>query len=74
MLAFDPDNEGAKATLISLYLAKLADAELREDKVDALLFAGLARRLGAGDAVSARGHLALETEDGRLTVARHEAS
>src|SRR5207302_712276 len=61
-LAFDAQHEGAKATLVALFLDKLANAELREDKADAVLFAGLARRLGAGDAVTARGHLRVETE------------
>ncbi|MBI3725822.1 SUMF1/EgtB/PvdO family nonheme iron enzyme [bacterium] len=70
-LAFDPENENAKATLISLYLARLADAEHREDKVDALLFAGLARRLGAGDAVQARGKVSLETEPKGARVRLH---
>jgi serine/threonine-protein kinase len=70
-LAFDPEHEGAKATLISLYLARLAEAELREDKADILLFAGLARRLGAGSAVAARGHLALVTEPPGARVRIH---
>jgi serine/threonine-protein kinase len=70
-LAFNPEHDGAKATLISLYLARLADAELREDKTDALLFAGLARRLGAGTAVAARGKLALATEPSGARVRIH---
>src|SRR5581483_11514631 len=33
-LAFDSENESAKRTLIELYLSKVAEAELREDKAD----------------------------------------
>ncbi len=70
-LAFDEDNETAKRTLIELYLSKVADAELREDKADAHHFGGLARKLGAGAKVAARGHLKIDTEPRGARVRIH---
>ncbi len=70
-LAFDSDNEAAKRSLIDLYMSKVAEAELREDKADALHFGGLARQLGAGAKVTARGHLRLETEPKGARVRIH---
>ena len=70
-LAFDAHNEPAKKTLIELYLTKVAEAELREDKADALHFGGLARKLGAGAKVAARGHFKLVTEPRGARVRIH---
>jgi serine/threonine-protein kinase len=70
-LAFDAHNDVAKKILIELYLNKVADAELREDKADALHFGGLARKLGAGAKVAARGHFKLVTEPRGARVRIH---